>query len=350
MPQSNIYRISVLDRLNLEKKPLISAKCLSFNIRRDSLKKTNSSFFLDKTQSGLKEGDVLVLYDSYGTKLFYGVINRVDGKSIDCNQIESLFNDLWKYNVINQSSLESTLKKIIEDDFISNSDPLISDLFSVFTVNTISTTNENLPSKECDYIKNFESFIYSMFNKYFIRFHFDLPLNGTNPKIDIGKKSLPRIKIANNNNATRNISPLTEIFETNKLIIYSSVGEYRETWYTSNNGITNNPNELTRLTIVKTKIVFSDEEINLIKAQNIRNEIYNHKIDIELVLNNCLYNFFEFELGQEFSVWMNGSYFDTILTGYELNKNMNGFLEVVKLTFGKVRTKLEDKWQVTEDD
>lgn len=350
MPQSNIYRISVLDRLNLEKKPLISAKCLSFNIRRDALKKTNSTFFLDKTQSGLKEGDVLVLYDSYGTKIFYGVINRVDGNSVDCNQIESLFNDLWKYNVLNQANLESTLKKIIEDDFISSTDPLISNLFNVFTINTISSTLENLPSKEFDYVTNFESFIYSMFNKYFIRFYFDLSLSGVNPQIDIGKKSLTRIKIANNNNATRNISPLTEIFETNKLIIYSSLGVYRETWYTSNNGITNNSNELTRLTIVKTKIVFSDEEISLIKAQNIRNEIYNHKIDVELVLKNNLYNFFEFELGQEFSIWMNGSYFDTILTGYELNKNLNGSLDVVKLTFGKVRTKLEDKWQVTEDD
>lgn len=350
MHQSNQYRISILDRLNLEKKPLITAKCLSFNIRRDALKKTNSTFFLDKNQSGLKEGDVLVLYDSYGTKLFYGVINRVDGNSVDCNQIESLFNDLWKYNIANQSSLENTLKKIIEDDFVGNTDPLISDLFSVFEINTISNTIEDLPSKEFDYVKNFEAFMYSMFNKYFIRFHFNLPLNGTSPSISIGRKILERIKITNNNNATRNISPLTEIFETNKLIIYNSIGEYRETWYTSNNGITNNPNELTRLAIVKTKIIFSDEEISLIKAQNIRNEIYNHKIDIELVLNNSLYNFFEFDLGQEFSVWLNGSYFDTILTGYELNKSLNGSLEIAKLTFGKVRTKLEDKWQVSEDD
>lgn len=350
MPQSNIYRISVLDRLNLEKKPLISSKCLSFNIKRDALKKTNSTFYLDKIQSGIKEGDVLVLHDSYGTKLFYGVVNRIDGASVDCNQIESLFNDIWKYNVSNQSSIENTLKKIIEDDFVMSTDPVIFDLFNVFSINCISNTPLNLPTKPFDYVPNFESFIYSMFNKYFIRFYFDLSLNGISPSIEIGKKILPRIKVANNNNATRNISPLTEVFETNKLIIYSSTGVYRETWFTSKNGITNNPNELTRLTNVKTKIVFSDDEISLIKAQNIRNEIYNHKIDIELVLNNNLYNFYEFELGQEFSIWLNGSYFDTILTGYELNKVINKSLDVVKLTFGKVRLRLEDKWQVNEDD
>ena len=346
MFQSNTYRIFILDRLNIEKRALLEARCLAFNIRRDSLAKALSSFTLEIVPGGIKNGDILVLHDSFGTILFNGVINRIDNNIVECNQMESLFNDLWLYRISDQVTTEETVAKILSDDFVHNNDPIIKDTFDVFELATISGTVNNLPTKEFDYTIDFEQFIYNLFDRFFIRFHFEIPFAEENPKINIGVKDMPVIKIANNNNVTRNISPLTEVFETNKLVIYSSEGVYRETWFTSENGITDNPEELTRLTKLKTNIVFSDDDISIIKAQNIRNEIYNHKIEMTMVLNNKLYNFFDFELGQEFSIWYNKRYFNTILTGYELNMNEGGTLDEVKLIFGKVRTRLENKWQL----
>lgn len=337
------FRVYIKDRLNIQGRSIADIRCISFNGRGDLLSKSLSTFSVELLPSSINEGDILCLYDSFGTVYYQGVINRLSTNSIECYQINYLFNDLWKYNITANNILEETVKSIISNDFINSTDPIINKIFGSFDISTISQTMQSLPTQEANYVVNFQDFLIDIFDKYGIQLYFYIPFHEDTPTIQIGIKQLPRIKLGDNAVSIRNIKPITEIYETNKLVIYSSDGTYRETWYSGTSGITNNPNDLSRLSKIKTAIIFSDDLVSVIIGQNLREQIYNHKLELDLILENKLYDFNEFNLGQLFDVWYLGEYFNTILTGYELNKSENGMMDIVHLVFGKVRLRLENK-------
>ena len=106
------------------------------------------------------------------------------------------------------------------------------------------------------------------------------------------KKHVANIKItiADNAISVLSVTPTSEVTSTNKVIIYSKDGVYRETWYASPSGITNNSNQLDRLKTVKTKIVFSDDEIEecftkISKKKNIpvKGEVDYEKISLVII-------------------------------------------------------------------
>ena len=71
-----------------------------------------------------------------------------------------------------------------------------------------------------------EEFIYSLYNRYQIQLTFDIPYQGK-CTCTVGKSNIGEIKIGNNTNAIVDISPITEVEETNRLIIYNEDGTYR---------------------------------------------------------------------------------------------------------------------------
>ena len=134
------------------------------------------------------------------------------------------------------------------------------------------------------------------------------------------------------------------MYETNKLIVYSEEsGAYRETWYATKNGITDNPSSLDRLQKIKTNIVFSDDAISILKASSLRNQMYNHEITCEMIYDNNLLSFEDLRVGQPVDLFYRGNYYDTILTGYTISIAEKSAIETITLKFGLVRTSLTGK-------
>ncbi|MEG0093149.1 MAG: hypothetical protein RR945_02165 [Erysipelotrichaceae bacterium] len=336
------YRAFIKDRTDIGGYSVGSSdlRITSFTIKKDALNKAVSTIAVMNIPPVVKEGDILCVYSPQGKTIYQGVITKL-GATIQCDQIESLFDDNWLWNDLKKEILEENIKGIIENDFKNSSDPILKKIFS-FDIQVISNTKIKLPSQEPNYVKNFTKFIYELFDKYSIRFVFDIDFAPGQPILKIGREDSTKIKFSNNVNSVLNISRVTEIYETNKLVIYSEDGSHRGTFFGTRSGITDNPNQLDRFPKIKTNIVFSEDDFNIIKAQNLRNQMYNHEIKVEMVLDNKIYNFWSFKLGQEFDIFVGRDYFNTILTGYEL-RYKNGAMDTVSLTFGKVRTKLEDK-------
>lgn len=336
------YRAFIKDRTDIGGYSIGSSdlRITAFTIKVDALNKAVSTITVMNVPPVVKEGDILCVYSPQGKTIYQGVITKLSG-TIQCDQIESLFDDNWLWNDPKMDILEENIKNVIETDFKNSDDPILRKIFQ-FDIKTISSTKIKLPSQEPNYVKNFSTLIYELFDKYNIRFIFDIEFTPKQPVLKIGTEDSTRIKFSNNVNSVLNINRVTEIYETNKLIIYSEEGVHRATFYGTRSGITDNPNQLDRFSKIKTNYVFSDDEFNIIKAQNLRNQMYNHEIKVEMVLDNKIYDFWSFKLGQEFDIFVGRDYFNTILTGYEL-RYKNGSMDTVSLTFGKVRTKLEDK-------
>lgn len=316
----------------------------SFNLTRDLLKKTSSTFNVVEMPTAVEVGDIVGMYDEYGTILYYGVVNSIQTNSVQTNQILDIFDDNWLWHNPRKATIEATLEDIISTDYQNSSDTLMTEIYGGFDLNTISSTSQTLQTQEDRYTTSFASFLYDVYEKYSIQLLFDIPYEAETPSISIGIPSYDKLTIGNNAEIFRNFDIQRNVYETNKLVVYSEeTGEYRATWYGTTSGITDNPSSLNRLPKIKTNIEFSDDDISILKASSLRTQMYNHEISLDLVYNNRLLKFEDLRLGQEADIYYNGDYYNSILTGYSINLSENNDISTISLKFGLVRTTLTDK-------
>lgn len=316
----------------------------NFRLERDLLKKTSSSFTVLSMPSLVENGDIVGMYDEYGTILFLGVVESIQDNTVNASQIYDIFNDNWLWHNPSLTTIEESLQSIITTDYQNSNDTLLNTIYGDFTLSTISSTNQKLQSQENRYITNFASFLYDVYEKYSIQLLFNIPFEAESPSIEIGIPNYRKLTIGNNSAIFRNFNIQKNVYETNKLVVYSeATGDYRASWYATTSGITDDPSALNRFQKIKTNIVFSDDDINILKASSLRNQMYNHEITCDLVLNNKMLKFEDLKLGQECDIFFNGDYYNSILTGYSLECQENAELEMITLKFGLVRTTLTSK-------
>lgn len=346
MFQSNSYRLFFKKLTNIGGMSISSSqlRITNFNINRDLLKKSSSNFEVLQVPQAVEVGDVVGMYDKYGVITFLGVVSSIEDNTVQANQMLDIFEDNWLWHNPRLNTIEETLKNIITTDYQNSNDTLLNATFGIFDVETISNTNQVLQSRESTYVTPFSNFLYDIYEKYSIQVLFDIPYEESTPKISIGIPNYTKLKFGNNSSIFRNFDVDVNIFETNKLVVYSEeTKEYRGTWYATTNGITDNPSALNRLQKINTNIIFSDDDMNILKASSLRNEMYNHQITCELVLRNNMLQFEDLKLGQEVDLYYGEDYYNTILTGYSLNYGENKEAETVMLKFGLVRTSLTSK-------
>lgn len=339
------YRVFIKDCLNLKGRPKAELKCLSFDISRDLMEKASATFTVTELVDSINEGDVIALVDPYGDIPYYGTITSFGGVQIQSDQIESLFDDNWLYHVPDTSTIESAIRYIILNDFTRNADPVMQAKYN-FEVTAATRTEGKLPVLDDNEVMNFEDFLYQMFNDYGIVLDFDIPFEAGTPKITISRKSLGTMKVANNTNSIMNLTVETEVVDTNKLIVYSEDGStLRGTYYVDANGITTNARSGTRLPVIDTDYVFSDDELDTIVKESLNAKMYNHFISFEVLLNSELYKnaWYTWKLSQPIDVWNNGDYYNSIYTGFNLKWDSSRPTATVLIKCGKVRANLTSR-------
>lgn len=262
------------------------------------------------------------------------------------------------YNLSGIDKMTSVGSQIIEDSVVEiltkysngymlNStyqDTLIAQEKSSVAITANSATMGRLETKDANTVEELETFIYGLYQNYNILLDFNIAYSGAN-SVTVWKPNYSTIKIGNNTNAIVNISPITKVEETNRLIIYAKDGTYRNTYVAKSDGtIVSEPSATTnRFNVVNTKIVFSDDEETDLIAANLPSDMYNHKLTFTLRLNNKLYQFDDLKLGRPLNIWIDGEYYSTIITGMSYKKDNNQPVMEVEYVCGMVRTSLSDK-------
>lgn len=282
-------------------------------------------------------------------------ISSDDGFSLTYNNQNfsecGLFTKLTSDSTNEVTSLEQTFAdkfkeyiagKIRDSSYV---DPLVKQRLGCFDVSVCSNTNGSFLSQDDNYTIDMEQMIYDLYNQYQIMVDVKIPYEGT-PSVIIGKSQIGEyLKVADNNNTIVDISPVTEIEETNRLIIYDSDGIYRTSYATKSDGTrVKEPSEISsRFGVVNTQIVYSDDPIEDLLAANLPEEIYNHKLTFTLRLIDKLYYYDDFTLGMPIKVWKDIEYYRTVLTGREFSKETNKPVTLINYTCGNVRTSLTKK-------
>lgn len=330
-----------------------------------------------------------VLYNESGSD--DGWLVTIDGK-----HLSNYFSKLTSQYTSNVTSLEGTFAQALEaysNGHMRDSsyvDELIKQRLSSIKVKTSSNTPGAFLTREDTYVCDMEDFIYSLYNRYQIQLNFDIPYKGP-CSVSIGKCLLKDdLKVANNTNSIIDISPITEVEENNRLMIYNSDGTYRTTYITRADGsrVQEPKGTANRISVVKTSIVFSDDDDQTLQWGYLP-KMYNHKLSfilrvlkpikkkisyevdvykplvtesdsiilgssgIELLASITehkerevsieLYSYKDFVLGRPLQVWKDTDYFSTVLTGRELSREDDEPVDTIKFTCGTVRTKLTEK-------
>ena len=347
------YRCFVKDQMNLEDPPKAFMRVNTFSVRTDLLTKATSSVTVYEMPTNINEGDILVLYDPKGQFLYQGVIKSIENLKIGCSQMQSFYDGKWVYETSSEDFLEHEIADIMQnyaDGKLKGSsyiDPLVAQRLGGITIDYVGSTSVNLPStwKEDGDPERFENvemedFIYSLYEKYGIIFDFEINFSGTN-YVHIKVPSYERLKVGNNMFAIKNMSPITEIEETNRLVVYDKNYSYRTTYVATKSGIVEQPTSMVdRFNITNTKIVYSDDPIEDLVANNLPQTMYNHHLSFTLIVKNFIYEFGDFNLGGELDIYYGDEYYNSVLTGYKIKKNANENITSADFTCGIVRKQL----------
>lgn len=346
------WRAFIKDQLDLNGKPIAFVDVLSFDVAEDLLTSATSTFNCLSVSDNISNGDILVLTNPQGIIRYSGVITSISDTTIQTSQIQSFFKGTWLYDLPSDS--QTDLETIFLNAFnrycsgeMKNStftDELVKTRLGGFKLTTSTTTSGEFETQEDNYTMDMEQMIYNLYESYGIMVKTDINYSGDN-NITIGKSLSTSIKVGNNTYSIINLSPITKLEETNRVIIYAKDGTYRTTYVTKADGSrVEQPTSIAnRYGLVNTKIVFSDDEIDTILEANLPSEMYNHKLTFTLRLNTHLYKYDDFVLGMPLQVWNDSEYFSTILTGRSFSKQENQNVVEVNYTCGKVRTTLTKK-------
>ncbi len=189
-------------------------------IKRDILTKASSTFTVLDIPDEAEVGNVFGCYDNTGKVVYVGIITNIHDKTIQTDQIISIFNDNWRYYDPSVSTIEGKIANIISS-LASDSDTLLASIFTQFTVTTLSSTTLDLPSQNNNYVTNLMSFLFSIYESYHILVDIDVSYSNTAPTITIGKITGDTHLLSDNNNVLRDFNVITETYETNKLVLYS---------------------------------------------------------------------------------------------------------------------------------
>ncbi len=344
------YRCFVKDQLHMTDPPKSFMVVDTFDINTDLLTNATSKITVIETPTNVNEGDVLVLYDPKGTFLYNGVITSFNDKTINCSQMQSYYRGSWVYQTSSQTYLEQEIATILGDyaqgkmKGSSYTDTLVAQRLGGITIDYVGSITSHLPtnydakSDGSQYeVIDMEEFIYELYQRYSIVFDFEINFSGTN-YVHIKVPTYQKISVGNNMYAVQDMSPVTEVEETNRLIIYASNNTYRTTYVATKTGIVEAPSSTAnRFNVTNTEIVFSDDAVADLVSANLPNTMYNHKVTFNLVIKNFLYEFGEFNLGGELDVYYNDDYYSTVLTGYRISKASNQNITGATFTCGKVR-------------
>lgn len=327
-------------RRGISDKAIGQSIVITYQIKDDLLTKPLSDFTLDQIPSFVEIGDVMVIYEDNGNVLFQGIINSIDedNRSVSSGNMYSLFNDKWLWQIPSEATIEETIQTILEDDFVNNADAFMRETFD-FSISCSTSTIGTFEEKQLGTIMDFQDFLINVYDLYDVILEFKIYFDDTQPEITIRKPSKsPKTKLSDNVHQVIEITARSRSASENKLIIYSAdKTTYRETYYVNGEYLTTWDEADDRLSLIKTKYVFSDEPVSDVAQANLSTEIYNHELQV-IMTDGFVYNPKNIRLGQYYDIYYKGQVYKSVLTGIEYES-----IHQITMIFGKVRQRLEDK-------
>lgn len=319
----------------------------------DYLGKKTSTFYSVDIPSNVDVGDWCGVYDAYGRIVYEGIIQAVDDNRIETAPLLSFFdNDCIAGQNGGATYTEEKIKKFIEFYFIINAyhTRQIGNAMTITASSSTQTADLYVSSRDSQ-ILNYYTIMKEQTDAFGIYPYMFMPYeSGQNVTMDIRVSNKPKLTIGNNVNVIHNITITEGDTPYNTLILRLELGggsssTFGTVLYTDGTYEGTGPQmDLSKCfhnIRIKTVIMDNSDYYPDIRFQLLPPLIYNHDISFDMVLENNFYDFYDMELGQKMELFIDGKYYETILTAWSM-KFENDLASIVHLTCGTARSKLTE--------
>lgn len=393
------YRLYAKKRAQLTSVAQFYTNVISADISEDLLQSATSTIVCEDDVP-LSTGDIISIRDGKNNLLYNGVVQSVEGNRIVADQIQSIFDfslyamadnstdkQYWtpytglmmtrRYmSAISLGCFSSRLSSGTSETYAHGFDYMQQHLFNILVSFVDETARPSgLPTipyrAEAESI-NGEGVLYQAFEQYGIIPHFCFDADPLVPTVirslfyfytieqmseqynvpgfDYTIPAYTQITVGNNAEFIRDINVITEIEETNVIIIFNSSGTtYRGAYAigTDGNYQTTDGNgdlgDTDRYVPTRRKNITNDATLTEIRDDELKKNQYNHKIQFTFDLNNNFYNFGDLKLGENISFYVGSKYYDSILTAWSYHIEQGRNLDSMQMICGKVRGTLTSK-------
>ncbi len=364
------------------------SEVISAGIKEDTMQKSTSTIVLKNVPSVYQANMPVVLFNPKGRPVFLGVIQSIEGNTLTCREPMSIYDDdfLFHVNTSLMNSINLTLYSVMygatnymdwarnrnTDNGLGDTNPLqqrklypfFSSYNQIMNLNESRVFNVRLPKKDSVSISNLEDYLLSLFDDFGIYVRTSLKVGKrypTSPSVSHYFEMIPTyikdfetLKLSDNVENIQNVAVNIEEAESTVLIIYNSAGTSVRAYVgmqTDGSLKTFNASsteaELQKFVgydRYRVKAISSDDDMATLKAQNLSNSMYNHKITFTLGLDGKLFDIDTLKLGQPVDFYYKDKLYSSVITGLSFNINENDdVIHSVNVTMGKVRTSLTSK-------
>lgn len=360
----------------------LSLEVLSANIVNDAVQKSTSKIICKEVPTAVHVGRAVLLYSPKGKLLYIGVINSVEDNTLNCQEILSIYDQTYIARPTTLSSSNFTVTKGIDEllrscKFSTNFnlssstfDPLLNrKLANYLTVDeTLGTTIDGRRDKKYRFLSlyhdknqgvsmpmfeetgtiNLEEYFQSLFNNFGV--YVDVaPYRASYILVKpIFYKLNSGLTLSDNYERISNVSVTSETQEFNALVIYNEEGTTLRGMYamkqdgTVEQYSTADPTYLA-YSDYKANVETTNDNIEMVIAQNLTSSALNHKITFNLDLGG-MFTLDKLKVGMPIDFYTSDRLFRSVVTAISFDILEN--VEEIKnctITLGKVRTNLTSK-------
>lgn len=340
-------------------------KVLRGDINEDLLQRSTSTFECLEIPSTVQINSPLFLFNPKGRIIYYGVIKAIEGNKLTCREPICLYDDdhlqitsQYKNYYTTLNGVYSFMQYNVSGAFGFNAEKH-DDLYVLFPSQYMPVKSEGVPSNVMASIDkngtvNGEDYLLNAYSDFGIAIKYDYYLYDPTHLVMSATPFLPasydKVDIADNFEYVSDINLTIQEADTTDLIIYSSDGStYRGQALMKTNGTIeifeagastsgHNLNDFVADTICKQKIVFSDDGLKTVSAENLNGALYSHKINFNLAKNDLL-RFEDLHLGQYVDFYYKGNLYNSVITAWSYSFE-DATIRSMNITMGNVRTTL----------
>lgn len=333
--------------------PLISGK---FGEDQQSI--YTSSFVGVDIPSNFEAGDFCGVYDEYGTIVYSGIINQIQGNTIESRAMLSLFDFEWFLKPItgvDPNYYAEEQIKFIVDTGLTDSGVVAQGIKADMTITDATQTVAGKLYAHNSVIENWPStniakFMLDTQNAWGCHYYFTLPYAPGNLALTISQATHAKEVIGDNTTAVFNINAGEEQSPDNVLRVWVWNGSGGNFWtYTllKDGTYTQTPPGdasllFSKMRVKTQRLVTADWDFQNTVQMLMPPLIYNSNISFDMLLENNLYDFYDWQLGMPMEVWKEGRYYQTVYTAWEMEFADGQPASIVHITCGTARSKLTE--------
>ena len=352
------YRMFVKSAGDLANMPVANFPLIAGTFGEDQTSLFTASFTALDIPGNFETGDFCGVYDEYGRIVWRGLLTMIKDNHIEARQLQSLFDFPWiqkPISSITYDTVEKQLGYILDQSIFDNLGiSLLIQAATTFTLTSTTTGDRLVTVKVTESVeKNVWKIISEAYESYNIFPYMTFPFDAGNLQIKIGTPTHAKVVVGDNAGITYNIDVGEEESFPNVLRVRAlnddGTWQWGSAWSLLKDGtytqsMTPQPDRdfYHAVNVKILKINKNDWDNTLSPQLYLPPLIYNHNIGFDMVLENNLYDFFDWELGMPVDLWKDGRYYATKFTAWEMSFTDGQPASTVHITCGTARTKLTE--------